>query len=912
MTTARSANSLSLEHRAISVTGRLILSITRRPFLRELSILFAFCLLTSAMTWPYVTRLRDSVIDKGDPYLHAWVMWWDYHQTFHDPLHLFNGNIFYPLPYTLAFTENEYGIALLFFPLYALGFPPLTVISVATFLAFAFSGYGAFRLARTLSGSNSAAWIAGVVFAFIPYRFNVMSQITYVFAGWVPLLLEALVLFARERSWKRAAWLGVAFTMNALSSLTWMTLSLTPLVISALFLMVRYGLWRDRKFWLRGAVAAAASAIALLPFLLPYLYVSKLYGFNWGRAVLDRSSPGALRWLAVERRNQLWRGFGNNLPGAAKFFPGLLPLLLSLAAIVMPGMPTSLKPAVREREVGPPTDKDGGRAAKWVTRLDLLAVLAGVVALLSAGWAHSDIHPSLGKVFAGPTTDRALLVLALALTARLSLRYPGALKRLTGAANLIEHIRHSQRDDAFCLGAIWAVVGFFLSIGTNSWLFRVLFDLVFIFHSMREPSRGAMVAYVGLAILAGIGTTNLARTIAPDRPRIAFAIPAIIFLALLFELHVAPLELERGAVYPDAITLRLKDTPMRGGLVELPTGGAVLPHLYMLRAADHRRPLINATSTFVPQHAWEIQHLSGQTPIPPNLMDALEKVPTSYLVVHNTLIEPARRPVYDDFLLSAMSEGRLRFIRRYGEGDDLYAVVKTEPEAKSEGLSPLIVSVREWATLIDNDPLNVFGRYQTWSEKLIRLHVASFGTLPRYPDFMRDVRNLGRGVLTGSEDSEARLTENLRHLGEQWINRPAFVAAYREVSDEDFVARVYANAGVQIDESTLAGLANELKEKRATRTDVLLKLIDDAGFAEREKNRSLVLLHFFGYLRRNPDDPPDNNMNGLLHWVNELNRGYDPASLTYAFVSSFEHQRILKKTPARSDTPAQPKASPSP
>jgi len=162
------------------------------------------------MTWPYVTRLRDSVADAGDPYLHAWVMWADYHQTFHDPLHLFNANIFYPLPYTLAFTESEYGIALLFFPLYAIGLHPLTVLSVATFLSFAFCGYGAFRLARTLTGSSTAAWTAGIIFAFIPYRFHVMSQVTYVFAGWVPLLLEALVLFARERSWKRAAWLAVA------------------------------------------------------------------------------------------------------------------------------------------------------------------------------------------------------------------------------------------------------------------------------------------------------------------------------------------------------------------------------------------------------------------------------------------------------------------------------------------------------------------------------------------------------------------------------------------------------------------------------------------------------------------------------------------------------------------------------
>src|SRR6185436_15977558 len=237
--------------------------------------------------------------------------------------------IFYPLPYTLAFTESEYGIALLFFPLYAIGLHPLTVLSVATFLGFAFSGYGAFRLTRTLTGSNPAAWIAGVILAFIPYRFHVLSQVTYVFAGWVPLLLEALVLFARGRSWKRAAWLAVAFTMNALTSVTWVTLSLTPLVISALFLIVRYALWRDRKFWLRGAVAAGASLIALMPFALPYLRVSKIYGFTWGREVLDRSSPSAIRWLAVEQRNRLWRGFGNSLPGSAKLFPGLLPLLLS-------------------------------------------------------------------------------------------------------------------------------------------------------------------------------------------------------------------------------------------------------------------------------------------------------------------------------------------------------------------------------------------------------------------------------------------------------------------------------------------------------------------------------------------------------------------------------------------------------
>src|SRR3712207_8212878 len=63
--------------------------------------------------FPYTTLFRS--------YLVTWIMWWDYHQTFRDPLNLFHANTFYPLSYTLAFSEHCYGLALLFFPLFALG-----------------------------------------------------------------------------------------------------------------------------------------------------------------------------------------------------------------------------------------------------------------------------------------------------------------------------------------------------------------------------------------------------------------------------------------------------------------------------------------------------------------------------------------------------------------------------------------------------------------------------------------------------------------------------------------------------------------------------------------------------------------------------------------------------------------------
>ena len=143
-----------------------------RRLLPEFLVCLAFLGLTAVMTWPWVLHLRDHCSDTGDPYLVSWTLWWDFHQTFHDPLHLFDGNVSFPMKYSLAFSEHNYGIALPFFPLLALGVRPLTVQGLATLLGFAFSGYGAFRLARTLTGSTGAAWVTGIAFAFVPYRFG--------------------------------------------------------------------------------------------------------------------------------------------------------------------------------------------------------------------------------------------------------------------------------------------------------------------------------------------------------------------------------------------------------------------------------------------------------------------------------------------------------------------------------------------------------------------------------------------------------------------------------------------------------------------------------------------------------------------------------------------------------------------
>jgi hypothetical protein len=870
-----------------SALASLVQVFLRLSFVREILVILAFCGFTSLLTWPYVTRLRDVVVDTGDPYLMTWILWWDYHQTFTDPLHLFHANVFYPLKYTLAFSENSYGIAVLFFPLYALGLTPLTVHAIAMFFGFALCGYGAFRLGRTLTGLTEVGWVAGIVFAFVPYRFNQMSQVVYLFSPWIPLVFEALVLFVRERSRKRAAWLGFAFFMNGLTTISWFTFSLIPLALAAAILLTRYGLWRDRKFWRRGAVAISAATVLLLPFFLPYVIASRLYGFKRSIAEIKANSAWPIHWLSVENRNKLWNRMGEPITEGWRFklFPGLLPILFSFAALL--GLGQADRQTANSKS--PPVDLEARR--RWITRLDAVIVTAFALSIPAIGFDRSDAFRGLFKAI---TSESMLGLLTVAGVARLCLAYPRFLA--TARTNLVETIRSDRRCDAFWLGLVLTVIGFCYSLGWNFFFYRLCYDLIPMFKSIRVVTRGAMIAYLGLALLAGLGVKHLAQVL-PARfpwfpPGLVTRLACVLLLA---ELNAAPLGIVRGEPYPDAVTLRLKQTLMRGGIVELPAGGD-LNYRYMLRAADHQKPLIVGTSGFNSPIEDRIEALTRTGAIPVELMNMLEAIPTSYVVVANQSIMPERRTDYEVFLARSVAAGRLRFINRFDGHDDLYAVVKNEPEAKSEAALPFGLSNRDWAGKIHDDPVSLLSQPLSWSQKLYRVHLTSFGAMPRYEEFMSDLERIGRGVVVGSDEQEQQFAMNFAEFLEDWTKREAFIKTFSKLDDMQYVNRLIENAGISLDPASRQALVSGLADAGETRASVLLKIVDDPRLIEKEQYRSLLALHYFGYLRRNPDDPPDGDLRGFNFWLQVLERQHDVSSLSLAFKVTGEYHQF-EKTP---------------
>jgi len=554
---------------------------------KDAGVLAIFVLLTVVMTWPWAAHVRDTSFDPGDSYLNSWILAWDYHQTFRDPLHLFDANIFFPYQYTLALSEHQWGIALLFFPAFAAGLAPLTVHGLAMLVGFAFSAFGAFRLARTLTGSTAAAWVSGIAFAFVPYRFHHLPHLAYVFAGWMPLLAEAVVLFARRTTWVRAAWLGIAFFMSGITSIHWFLLGSVPTMVLAAGFLVRENP-AARRNWLRAAATVGAASLFLVPFFLPYLRLQKLYGFERNESEVATYGARLINWVTPDWNLRLWRGMGERPPrGEFCLFPGFLLIALALVGAFA---------AVRLRARG-------------------------------------------------------------------------------GAS-----------------GALFAAMGFVGSFGMATPFHRSLL-LLPPFQAIRGPIRWAMVADLGLALLAGVATAALVAAWSRGHSRtVALCIAASLSAMLLFEGRVAPLYLHRGEPDPDGLTRALAATSMKGGLWELPDQFGEPNALHVLRAADHWKPLVNGYSGFQTPLAENLHSLlaAGR---PDELLRALEAVPVSYVTVRPRRMTPEQRGSAATLIAEGLASRRLLFIRSYPPDDHLYAVAKTEP-----GATPLLRPRQSWAS----------------------------------------------------------------------------------------------------------------------------------------------------------------------------------------------------------------------
>ncbi len=197
--------------------------------------------------------------------------------------------------------------------------------------------------------------------------------------------------------------------------------------------------------------------------------------------------------------------------------------------------------------------------------------------------------------------------------------------------------------------------------------------------------------------------------------------------------------------------------------------------------------------------------------------------------------------------------------------------------------------------------------FQETGYLVYRIHKAAYGNLPDTPvpirldEFLTDTSRIGQ-VVVGQTGWEQVLENNKQTFTTEFVASARFTSAYpTSMSPADFVDRLYANAGVTPSSNDRAAAISEFAPA-ATITDTaaqaraLRRVAENSALKQQEFNRAFVLMQYFGYLRRNPNDAPEATLDfqGYNFWLNKLNSfdgNFQNADMVKAFVASSEYRQ---------------------
>jgi hypothetical protein len=150
----------------------------------------------------------------------------------------------------------------------------------------------------------------------------------------------------------------------------------------------------------------------------------------------------------------------------------------------------------------------------------------------------------------------------------------------------------------------------------------------------------------------------------------------------------------------------------------------------------------------------------------------------------------------------------------------------------------------------------------------------------RFNEFLPDTQRIGQGVIVLQPGWEQALENNKQSYALQFVQTSRFSAANAfptTMTPAQFVDKLNTNAGnvLSANERTTAIslFGNAANTTNTTARAQALRLVaEDQDLYDAEFNRAFVLTEYFGYLRRNPNGPPDTDYTGYEFWLNKLNQ----------------------------------------
>ncbi len=332
---------------------------------RRVLVVLGYCLATIVMTRPWITKLGSDLPAGGDPLLQIWISRWVQHALITDPLHLYNTNAFYPMKYSLAYSDSNIPAGIAAAPIYLLTGNAVLANNLLVLGTFVVAATGMYALLSTLAGNRAVAFLAGLAYAFIPYRYAHIWHLNQLGHAWTPWALLALVLLIQRQQWRYAVGFGLLCALQVLTSFYvgfQLAFVIAITIVVALFVAPSV---RTLRFWVQFVAAALLALALIVPLAWPYIAVRDQQGLE--RTITEAENFQAVpeSYLRVQPGNRFWTNLTEKKGGEDTLFPGGLVILGTILGLI------------------------GFRRRPAVTTAALLFVIIGVILSLGPTWQPS-------------------------------------------------------------------------------------------------------------------------------------------------------------------------------------------------------------------------------------------------------------------------------------------------------------------------------------------------------------------------------------------------------------------------------------------------------------------------------------------------------------------------------------------
>ena len=233
-------------------------------------VLVAYTVLSIIFTYPVVISLTK-IPGHGDAFWYLWDFWWFKTALLSFANPYYSPYIFHPIGGSLAFSGITPLNAIASIPL-QLVFGLITAYKIIWISTFILSGFGTFLLVRYLTGDTRAAFIAGLIFMFCPYRFaHALGHMNLISTQWIPFYVLFLIKTTDEKRISNALFAALFLFLTAISCYYYLIYLCVFTLLYLLYLQLSDKRLLNKELLKRFTVIVIPFGVLVSPFIYPIL-----------------------------------------------------------------------------------------------------------------------------------------------------------------------------------------------------------------------------------------------------------------------------------------------------------------------------------------------------------------------------------------------------------------------------------------------------------------------------------------------------------------------------------------------------------------------------------------------------------------------------------------------------------------